>query len=445
MKETEYGIKLDPWQRDFIGTEGDKILSCGRQIGKSVICSIDAGLWAVRNARKNVLIIAPTERQAYALFEKTLNFLTNNFKSSIGTGRNRPTQTRIILKNGTKIFCLPTGLAGTGIRFLTVHRLYADEAAYIPEAVWTAVTPMLLTTGGDSIMLSTPSGAENYFADVVENRGEKFNSFTRFSLSSREVIEKREICETWHEFQREKALEYLEREKERMTALQYAQEYEGHIISDLLQFFPSTLIRRCMTEKVFSESDYERIKGISAMNIFLGVDVARMGNDDTVLVEVCRKAKKDLKMLNFRIMRKNYLTEIAEVIKNEDKKRKYRRIYIDDAGVGAGVFDILFNDNRTKRRTVGINNNTKSIDPDERRRKVLKEDLYNNLKNLMEKGQISLINDVEVFTSLSSVQFEFTEKGNMKLFGKYTHVAEALARAAWCMKDKSLNIFIHFS
>ena len=40
-------IVLDPWQKKFIETKGDKILCCGRQVGKSVICGIDAGEYAI--------------------------------------------------------------------------------------------------------------------------------------------------------------------------------------------------------------------------------------------------------------------------------------------------------------------------------------------------------------------------------------------------------------
>ena len=42
-------MKLDPWQEEFLAVKGDKILCCGRLIGKSVICSIDAGEYAVKH------------------------------------------------------------------------------------------------------------------------------------------------------------------------------------------------------------------------------------------------------------------------------------------------------------------------------------------------------------------------------------------------------------
>src|SRR3990170_1582961 len=92
-------IQLDPWQEKFIQTKGDKILCCGRQVGKSVICGIDAGEYAANNPKNVILMIAPTERQAYALFEKTLAYLSDNYKQLLKKGKERPTKTQINLKN----------------------------------------------------------------------------------------------------------------------------------------------------------------------------------------------------------------------------------------------------------------------------------------------------------------------------------------------------------
>lgn len=442
----DYGIKLDDWQKEFLETKGDKILCCGRQIGKSVICSMDAGLWAVNNPKQNVLIIAPTERQAFALFEKTLNFLTTNYPTYIAKGKNRPTQTRIILTNKTKIFCLPTGLAGTGVRFLTVGRLYADEAAYIPEAVWTAITPMLLTTGGDTILLSTPSGANNYFADVMNNKKGAFDQYSRFSYSSREVIEKREVCDSWTDFQRTKALEYLDSERARKTKLHYAQEYEGQIVEALTAFFPKEVIRGCMTQEMLSDEEYVRLRTLPMTRSYCGVDVARKGNDDTVIVELLMNSKKQMIMTYYCILNDLLLTQTARYIRDENKKRNFNKIYVDDNGVGSGVLDNLLEYPETKRKVVGINNKRRSVDNEkEIKKKLLKEDLYNNLLKLMEDQQIRLLDDEEVYQSLISVQKEYQDNGTIKIYGNYTHITEALVRAAWAFKDKTLNIYAYFS
>lgn len=434
-------ITLDPWQEEFLSTPGDKILCTGRQVGKSVICGIDAGEYAANNKKKVILMIAPTERQAYALFEKTLDYLIHNYRNLIRKGKDRPTKTKINLTNGTKIWCLPTGISGLGIRFLTVHRLYVDEASRIPAEVWTAVTPMMLTTGGNSILLSTPAGKDGYFYDTWMNKDDSFKSYTRFSVNSEQVILNRQICETWHELQKNKALEHLQRERSRMSSLEYAQEYCGEFIDELRQFFPTELIKSCMELKKKAK---EEPPSRSSEKRYLGVDVARLGGDETVLFSLTENSGH-LTELEMEIYTKCYLTDTIKRILNSDRKHNFTSIYIDDGGLGVGVFDPLLDHPQTKRKVVAINNSSRSLTrDDDRRKRLLKEDLYNNLLYLMESGKIYLKESSETFQSLKSIQAEYTS-GKLRIFGNYSHITEALIRAAWGIKSKNLNIYIEYN
>lgn len=94
-----------------------------------------------------------------------------------------------------------------------------------------------------------------------------------------------------------------------------------------------------------------------------------------------------------------------------------------------------------RRKVVDISNAMKSIDRDGRQKKILKEDLYNNLKALMERGEILLLDDDEIKRSFRSIQTEYTEAGMMKFWGSYSHIVEGIIRAAWCAKNKGLNIY----
>ena len=66
---------------------------------------------------------------------------------------------------------------------------------------------------------------------------------------------------------------------------------------------------------------------------------------------------------------------------------------------------------------------------------------------LMETGKIKLLDDDNLFQSLKSVQYCYTNDSlgtrHLKLFGSYTHIAEGLIRAAWCVKYKDLNPIIY--
>lgn len=408
-------MELDKWQQEVLQTQGDICLRSGRQVGKSTVISVKCAEYATHNKNKTILVIAAVERQAYLLFEKILAYLYDNYKAYIKKDRHKPTKSKICLNNGSVIYCLPTGLSGLGIRGYTVDLLIADEAAFIPEDVWTAVTPMLAATKGTKWLLSTPHGREGYYYSCFSDP-----SFTAFHICSEDCprIDK----------------EFLKREREKMTKVQYAQEYLGEFVDELRQFFTNDLIKSCMTLENGSIMPME--------NKFMGVDIARMGEDQSVLVSLNRRNKDQLFMFDMQITEKTLLTETILRIKETDRKYDFKKIYIDDGGVGAGVFDPLLMDPQTKRKVIAINNATRSLDnEDKHKKKLMKEDLYMNLLNLMEKQKIFLFDDPEIMLSLKSIQYEYTDEKTLKIFGDYSHIAEALVRAAWCMKDKTLNIW----
>jgi hypothetical protein len=429
------GLCLDEWQKEILNTKGNIVLCSGRQIGKSTIIAIRDAEYACKNNNKSVLIISATERQASELFIKVLNYIEEHYNYLLMKKKDKPTRHIIKLSNGSVIRCLPTGLAGIGIRGFTIDRLTADEAAFIPDEVWAAVTPMLLTTGGDIVLLSTPHGRKGYFYERYNDK-----TFKVFHVKSEEVIQNRAISGSWTLTQRERALEHLEREKQSMTKLQYAQEYLGEFIDELRQFFPDELIVRCMKLK--------RLGKINPNSIyFLGVDVARMGEDECTFQIIDRTDRKHLIHVENIIIKKQYLNEVYNRIIELDKLYKFKSIYIDDGGIGVGVFDYLLENEQTKRKVIAVNNRSRPLDPgDIKKKKILKEDLYNNLLGLMERGEIDLLDDDEIFQSFKSVQFEYTINAkaltNLKIFGVYTHIVEGLIRAAFCVKDKRLNIWV---
>ena len=73
-------------------------------------------------------------------------------------------------------------------------------------------------------------------------------------------------------------------------------------------------------------------------------------------------------------------------------------------------------------------------------KKMIQADRYNNLLALMEQKKLRLLQDDEIFLSLKSVQFEYTDAGKLRIFGNYTHIADGLTRAAFCNVNKHLNI-----
>ncbi len=411
-------MKLDPWQQEVMDTKGNIVLRSGRQVGKSTIVARKAGEYAVKHSKKTILVIAHVERQSLLLFEKIFEYLYTNHKSKIIMhGKKRPTRSKLNLINGSTIYSLPAGMDGRGIRGYTIDLLIADEGAFIEEAVWSAVLPMLAVTGGDIILLCTPFGKGGYFYRCFQDP-----AYTSFHISSEDCPR---IGKEW-----------LAQKKKEMSKLEYSQEFLGEFVDELRRFFSTEVIRQCMLP----------FKIPVGYKPYLGVDVARMGRDDSVLFSIVEH-NNTLYQLDMQITSKTRLTETTRMILDADQIHNYKKIFIDDGGMGVGVFDPLLDHPQTKRKVIPINNSSRGLDSDKsdgRKKKLLKEDLYNNLLTLMEQGRLKLLNDPDIALSLKSIQCEYTDAGKMKIFGNYSHITEALVRAAWCVKTKSLNMYIHF-
>lgn len=406
-------LTLDPWQLEYINTEGNCFLLCSRQSGKTTAMSIKFGERAAKRPNSKILMIAYTEKQAYNLFFKTLMYLEARHKNLICRGINKPTQHRVMLKNGSVIMCYAAGLTGEGIRTFTVTDLVIDEAAPMNREIFIATMPMISITKGTLDVSSTPRGKAGFFYECS-----KRDDFTKFHISA-------EDCPRH-------SPDFLKNQQEVMTKLEYAQEYRAEFLDDLRQFFPDDLIKSVMKRK----KNYPVPTG----KLYLGVDVARMGQDYSVFTTVVKKDDRIIQ-IDLEITKRTLLTETTKKILELNRRYDYRKIYIDTTGMGFGVFDQLLGEDETKRKIISIENDYRSLDyEDKKKMKISKEVLYNNVLNLMEKGRLDLLDDAEIALSLKSVQYEYNE-GRLKIFGNNTHFVESLTRACWCLKDKSLNIY----
>lgn len=433
---------LDDWQKEILEAKGNILLCTGRQVGKTTIFAMKAAERMLKKPNQTILVVSLTEDQAQLIIIMILSYLEKHAPKSIATGKNRPTRNIIQLKNGSKVRSRPVGMTGDSVRGFTGDVLIVDEASRMNEDVWTAAKPTLLTTAGEIWLCSTPYGRKGYFYECYQNK----ERFKVFHVSSEEVIMNRKVSLSWTQEQRDAAIKYLENEKKDMSSLRYAQEYLGQFVDDLRQYFPDELIKKCML--------LERTGHINRYNDhFLGCDIARMGEDEGTY-EILELSGDMLLHRENLVTKKQLTTDTERMIIMLERKYDFNKIFIDaGAGtLGVSIFDHLLEHDDTRTKIVAINNLARPLDKEGKKaQRLLKEDLYDNLRSLMEKGKIQLLNDENLFYSLKSVQYEFKTKdkdnkpiqSQLMIFGDYTHIAEGLIRAAWGIKYKGLNISIH--
>jgi hypothetical protein len=417
-------LSLDPWQEEYIfktDPNKDCFLLTTRQGGKTTAMSIKSVELCINHFKKgdNILICSITEKQAYRVLAKALAYAQEKYPREIMGGKDKPTMHRVKFKNGTSILCYASGETGEGLRGYTIKKLLIDEGSRMKEEFFIAVTPMLSVARGSMDIASTPFGKK--YKDGSEKffyKCSKDSLFKKFYVHAKDCPRHTE--------------EFLKREKDRMSRLQYAQEYEAKFLDDLRQIFTDDWIRKiCILKRPekFEKADY-----------FVGCDIAGLG-DDEITMEILKKYNKTkIEQVDSIVKRRQLTTETSQDILDLDKRYNFKKIGIDDGGVGFGVWSELMNSNQTRRKTEALNNASRPIDREgERSKKLLKEEMYINLLALGDHNKIKLLDDDEVKLSLQSIQHE-----NGKIYGSYSHIAEGIVRAAWlCSQSQSLNIYLY--
>ena len=421
-------LTLDKWQEDYINTEGNSFLLCGRQSGKTAACSIKFGKRAAENPKRIIMMIAFTEKQAYALFFKTLMYLRAcHPKMLVTKGKDKPTKHIINLKNGSQIMCYAAGLEGEGLRTFTLTDLVIDEAAPMAREVFVSTMPMLSVTKGTMDILSTPRGKAGFFYDCS-----KREDFTKFYVSA-------EDCPRHSK-------EFLESQKTMMSELEYAQEYLAKFLDDLRRVFSNEWIRKVCTIK-------EQAGYVRGGTYYMGNDLARMGQDKSTF-EVFHKAEEQITQVYHETTSKTRTTDTEAKIIQMANQWNFKGIGIDaGAGtLGVSILDHLLINPITKRSVVALNSRQRVLDKDgTKKTKILNEDMYNNMVMLGESGKLHLLKHDDIIESLAAIQYEYIiHRGNptkLRIFStphNMSDVAEGLIRAAWLAKDKVLKIWIDY-
>ncbi len=436
-KEIKYDIMrpwltLDDWQKDYINTDPnqDCFLLTGRQSGKTTAMSIKAVELCMKHYKKGefVLINSITEKQAYHMLAKASVYAHEFYdKDIIQKGELKQTKHRLMFKNGSGILCYAAGETGEGLRGLTIKKLMPDEGSRMSEEYFIATSPMLSVIGGSTDIASTPAGklhkdgSEKYFYKCSKDK-----KFKKFYVNG-------EDCPRHSK-------EFLETEKERMSELMYAQEYMAIFTDDLKRLYDDQWIKDVFTLPKPEDSSIPSGPN-SGRDYFLGVDIARLGKDDTTFECLDGTDTDNVFQIFKEVTRKNLITETARKIMRLDDKWDFNKIGLDDGGLGVGVLDILLENSSTADKVVGLNNAKRDIDAEEGHKPLLKEDMYVNLLVGGENGHIHLINDDELIASFKSIQWEF-QGDKIRISGADSHEAEGVIRGYWLIKQKLLKCFI---
>jgi hypothetical protein len=219
------GWHPDPWQAAVLrAPDKGVLLNCCRQAGKSTATAVIALHTAIYRPGSLVLLVSPTDRQSKTLFDKVVVFLRRLKEKPTLSEDNRHSMT---FDNGSRIVSLPGNNADTIRGFSAPALVVLDEAAYINDALYTALRPMLAVSKGRFIMLSTPHG----------KRGAFYGAWSGGSDEWRRIEVKAQECPRIDQ-------KSLDRERAELGDLMFRQEYLCEFVATVDQFFSEEAIRR---------------------------------------------------------------------------------------------------------------------------------------------------------------------------------------------------------
>ncbi|MFO0805099.1 MAG: terminase family protein [Gemmataceae bacterium] len=229
----EAGFAPDPWQMNLLRSNArSALLLCARQVGKSTATAILALSTALSQPGSTTIIAAPVEEQANELLRKVL--LTFN---TLGRPVKvvREAVTCLELANGSRILALPG--KERRVRSYTSSLLIIDEAARVPDDVFSGASPTMAVSRGRFVALSTAFAKSGWFYREW-TEGE---NYLRLSITARDcprvppeflASEERKLGRRWFE------MEYLNVFGDDIAAVFSGEDIRAALSAEVKPLFP---------------------------------------------------------------------------------------------------------------------------------------------------------------------------------------------------------------
>jgi hypothetical protein len=224
------GIVPDEWQAELLRSEHDRILMlCSRQAGKTTTAAIIALSTAIyRRPGGLIIIVSPSQRQSAEIF-RTVMFHHSHLKNV--PELKAESALRAEMANGSRILALP-GTEKTVRGYAGAALVVIDEASRVEDSLLQAVRPMMATSQGRLIALTTPAGKRGWFYEAWIGDGNWHRVKVPASMCPR--ISK----------------EFLDEERRELGASRFSEEYELEFIDPESAAFPTEIIANAFTNSV---------------------------------------------------------------------------------------------------------------------------------------------------------------------------------------------------
>ena len=228
----------------------------------------------------------------------------------------------------------PEAFAGTHSQYGTLFQF--DEASTIPACIWETTFGAMTDFEGDKIWL--------VYGNPTENSGPFFECFHKH----RKYWRPRKIDSRTVKITNKKFLQQI--------VDRYGEDHDVTRVR-VRGEFPKQAVNQFISTEVVHDAQDREVEPDLGAPLILGVDVARYGDNDSVLRW---RQGRDARSIPARKFAKLSTTELAnEVAKAIDETRP-DAVFVDESGVGGGVVDQL---KGRGYRVIGINPGGRAEDP----------------------------------------------------------------------------------
>jgi hypothetical protein len=225
--EEALGLELDPWQARVLTVPSKRdVLNCSRQAGKSTTAAVLALHEALYKPGSVTILVSPTLRQSSELFRKVVDLRE---RLPVAPTLLEDNKLSMDIQGGGRVVSLP-GSEATVRGFSAVTLLIEDEASRVEDALFEATRPMLATTNGRHILMSTPWGKRGHFWEVWDQQP----GWTKTRIT---VYDVPRIDRGW-----------IEEERQNTPAMVFASEYMGEFVDSIDQVFGTEYVMGALTD-----------------------------------------------------------------------------------------------------------------------------------------------------------------------------------------------------
>lgn len=399
------------------------VCTASTRAGKSEAVGIAIVLVANFKIGEKIRLIAPTTEHtkivmAYVIQHSLDNeFCSNNLMWDVkGSGaerlRKEVSKQKLTWWNGNELMGITANILGEGRSLVGWGgtTIVVDEAEQIPAEIMRTKVMRMLGDSTESIIFMIGNPVKYGF--MYEKQTDPFWHFTKIDCYT--CLEQGRFTQS-----------FIDARKAEMLPNEFKIWYEADWPDEL----DNQLFSRKALEKMFAPltpQETELLKTTPTLKK-LGVDVARFGNDLTVLQSVYTFNDVSFLMTPKSFSKQDTMKTVGEVI-NKDRIENFKEINIDDPGIGGGVVDRLKEIPEVKQKTFPF---VAGEAPFKLKRNLRKDEIESNTRFLNKKSyfykqfaKMSAEGKIRVVPSshsqilhnqLKQLMYDFTSNGHLKV------------------------------